>query len=112
MSADRKGGKRQAESSGMHLSYSGGQTSQAIDGADPDSTFNATRESNESAAQKKKKGIFSFYPFKKKTKQEDPKAGISEDSTGGGDLSCYDELKKTAHFQEGLIVQDVPYDNM
>ena len=45
MSADRKA-KRPVESSGMHSSYSGGQTSQVIDGADLDSTFNATRESN------------------------------------------------------------------
>lgn len=46
MSAGGKA-KRPAESSGMHSSYSGPQTSGAIDGADLDSTFNATRESNE-----------------------------------------------------------------
>lgn len=81
MSADRRG-KRLVESTGMASSYTAGQTSQALDGADPDSTFNVTRESNESTTQKKKKGKFSFNPFKKKSKapeaSTDPKAGISE----------------------------------
>lgn len=39
LSADRRA-KRPAESSGMASSYTAGQTSQALDGADQDSTFN------------------------------------------------------------------------
>lgn len=116
MSADRRGKQRLAESSGMASSYTQGQTSQGLDGTDPDSTFNVTRESNESTTQKKRKAKFSFNPFKRRSKapetSSDPKAGISEDSTVGGDRSCDEQSdrKKTTHLQNGLLVQNVPYD--
>jgi len=72
MSADRRG-KRAAESSGMHWSESGGQASQVIDGADPDSTINQTRDTNESTT-KKKKGFFNLFSMRKKSKPVDKAA--------------------------------------
>lgn len=75
--------------------------------------------------------MFFLNPFRKRTKpvSGDPKAGNSEDSTVGGDdhrrthsgdrsgstpsdLNEEEqrELKKTGHFLDGLLVQNVPYD--
>lgn len=116
MTVDRKG-KRPVESAGMHASYSGGQASQHIDGAD---LSDVTRESIDSNTGKKKKGLFSFNPFRRKTKQSgDPRSGISEASTVGGDDNRRthsgdnsdqpeeeqaDPMKKTGHFYDDAIV--------
>ena len=91
----------------MASSYTAGQMSQALDGADPDSTFNVTRESNESSTQKKKRGKFFSNPFKKKSKAPDSstdggKGGITDQSTVGGDPDDQsNDFKRTAN---GLVV--------
>lgn len=111
MSADRKAAKRPAESSGMHWSYSGGQASQVIDGADPDSTINQTRDTNESTT-KKKKGFFNI--FRKKSK---PMEKATEDSvllshrSESDEHSATADSKKRGHMMsDSLLVQNVPYD--
>lgn len=62
MSADRRA--KRADGSVMHW-LQGGQASQVMDGADPESSVNMTRDTNESTT-KKKRSLLNF--FRKKTK--------------------------------------------